>query len=145
MDKNTPQKGLADLATAAHREVERQERKVATPEQPRDNSRTRAALAVCAAAGAAVAAYVMAAPYLLGVSERALVGDLTAAVTAARDDIENQRKQTGNLPERLANPALALFVDYRRSGTGYQLVGSDGFHTVEMDDQGTVKESKATR
>jgi hypothetical protein len=137
-------KDLSELAAGAHRETQQQV-KVPPPKKPLLGPRGKNILASFVAAGMLVAAYVLAGPYWLGYSDHTLRKELTALVAAARDDIEVARKQKGALPGEIANMALSMVVEYHRSGDGYRLVANDGKHVVEMDDKGTVAESKFTR
>jgi hypothetical protein len=138
---NDPTKDLSELAAGAHREAERQ-LKPQPAKKPPLSDRTRGILAGAFAAGAVIVAYGFAGPYVLGYSDHTLRKELVAMVAAARDDVESARKQKGDLPATIANVALAMVVEYHRSGSGYRLVANDGKHMVEMDDKGSVSESK---
>ena len=137
-------KDLSELAAGAHLETQRQ-LKPPPARKPPLSARTRGILAGVVAAVVVTAAYGVAGPYLLGYSDHTLRKELVAVVAAARDDIESARKQKGDLPVTIANLALAMVVEYHRSGSGYRLVANDGKHVIEMDDKGTVSESKVGR
>lgn len=137
-------KDLSELAINAHLEAEGQA-KPRPPKKPLLGPRGRSILTGGVAAVALLGAYAFAGPYVLGYSDHTLRKELLAVVAAARNDVESARKKQGALPGSIPNLALAMAVEYHRSGDGYRLIANDGERVVEMDDKGSVSESRVSR
>jgi hypothetical protein len=76
---------------------------------------------------------------LFGATQAAVAIQAQSVLTAARAAIEQHRKETGELPDRVPLPALDALVTMERSGSDYQLkLGLDG-QTWNMDNYGTIK------
>jgi hypothetical protein len=141
---NEQSRDISELAAGAHREMLGQQ-KPPPEKKPFLGHRARATLAVVVAGLAVAATYGFAGPYLLGYSDHTLRKELRAVVETARQEVEKARGKQGRLPDSLPSMALAMIVEYHRTGDGYRLIASDGERIVEMDSSGSVSESRVSR
>lgn len=79
---------------------------------------------------------------LFGVNKAVAERESVLLLSSARASIEDYRKDTGELPDRVPFPAVAALVSFDKTEAGYLLTTRVDGQRTAMDDKGVISRSK---